>query len=480
MTILHVETVQSIQENLSTLAVIAQVITYSIQSNSARLEVAVNALFFAGLLLDIFGGYVAYFNFNITCTATRRLLAIDQTPGSHCSSHSSVGISRCHHVLYETVRALENVHKDNRLGGQVYVDLHVYRHTASELTDKHRSKSNVANLSVALIRSVVFIGVLALVVGLLCYLESQQSLGVWITAFVVLGVLCALFQLSPIGKVADDLTGPDASLYGDYQHDMAEHAPQWRFSLHDLESIKSMQDDLNALALIATFLAAVQAQVNSYSFDSNSTKLEVAVNAMFFVGLLLDVLGGCVAYVVAVQLQHVYSLLSRRKTSIAHITTALRQYATANGTETPSKKETQGKLSSVCMHIKFLENLLLGGFNKKSSWKKTLPRVRQCRSSIQEIARLLDGNLNVELYRDLQEYQDTTNELDKARLHMNIAFSSIFVIRAVVFGGVVCLVLGLLCYVLGEQPVSVWIAFVTTLGGFLGLCSWIVVSSAFL
>ena len=102
-------------------------------------------------------------------------------------------VSRCHHVLYETVRALENVHKDNRLGGQVYVDLHVYRHTASELTDKHRSKSNVANLSVALIRSVVFIGVLALVVGLLCYLESQQPLGVWITAFVVLGVLCALF-----------------------------------------------------------------------------------------------------------------------------------------------------------------------------------------------------------------------------------------------------------------------------------------------
>jgi len=206
----------------------------------------------------------------------------------------------------------------------------------------------------------------------------------------------------------------------------------------------------------------------------------VTVNALFFVGLLLDILGGCVAYGVAVQLQHIHSLLSHRKSSVSQITTALRQYRPLRGADTPTTEDAQSRLASVCRHIKLLENSLLGGFNKKSAWKKTLPKVKQCQSSIREITRLLGGELNVQLYIDLQEYQDTTNELDKARLHMNIAFSSIFVIRAIVFGGVMCLVVGLLCYVVGEQPAGVWVAFLAALGGFLGLFVWIVVSACLL
>ncbi|KAF8904758.1 hypothetical protein CPB84DRAFT_655149 [Gymnopilus junonius] len=147
---------------------------------------------------------------------------------------------------------------------------------------------------------------------------------------------------SSVEKVIDQLISPDATLYNDVQTGFADHSSPWKFSLYHVDTVKSLQEDLNALALIATFLAAVQAQVVSYSFDSNSSKLDVAVNALFFAGLLLDILGGCVAYVVAIQLQHIYSLLVRRKSSVSQITASLRQYIPPKETsDSPVAKEAQ-------------------------------------------------------------------------------------------------------------------------------------------
>jgi predicted kinase len=45
----------------------------------------------------------------------------------------------------------------------------------------------------------------------------------------------------------------------------------------------------------ATFIAAVQAQVITYAYQNNSTALEVTINAIFFTGLFLDIVGGCMA-----------------------------------------------------------------------------------------------------------------------------------------------------------------------------------------
>ena len=100
----------------------------------------------------------------------------------------------------------------------------------------------------------------------------------------------------------------------------------------------------------ATFIAAVQAQVITYAYQSNTTNLEVAINAFFFTGLFLDIVGGCMAYIVAVQLQHIYALLLRRSTSVSQIVNAFDQY-TPPPEANPSTLKAVANLPSVSIHI---------------------------------------------------------------------------------------------------------------------------------
>jgi len=52
---------------------------------------------------------------------------------------------------------------------------------------------------------------------------------------------------------------------------------------------------LDSLALLSTFLASVQASTLQISFPNNSTRLQIATNALSFAGLVLDILAtaGC-------------------------------------------------------------------------------------------------------------------------------------------------------------------------------------------
>jgi hypothetical protein len=140
----------------------------------------------------------------------------------------------------------------------------------------------------------------------------------------------------------EQLVKDDPQFYNNIRGDLISQSP-WGFSLQHVESVKSMQDNLNALALIvrflnflkllvlvgssfsgkATFIAAVQAQVITYAYQSNSTALEVTI---FFTVLFLDIVGGCMAYIVAVQLQHIYALLLRRTNSVSQIVNSLDLY----------------------------------------------------------------------------------------------------------------------------------------------------------
>ncbi|KAJ7792233.1 hypothetical protein B0H14DRAFT_171784 [Mycena olivaceomarginata] len=63
----------------------------------------------------------------------------------------------------------------------------------------------------------------------------------------------------------------------------------------DWENAKDNIGALTAEATVATFLAAVQAQLIALSYQDNSTRLKVATNALGFSGLLLDVITACLA-----------------------------------------------------------------------------------------------------------------------------------------------------------------------------------------
>ena len=89
----------------------------------------------------------------------------------------------------------------------------------------------------------------------------------------------------------EKLVNDDRQFYIKIRGDLISQS-QWRFSIQQVESVKSMRDNLNALALIVRFLniffellvldnsslsiarPAVQAQVITYAYQSNSTNLE--------------------------------------------------------------------------------------------------------------------------------------------------------------------------------------------------------------
>ena len=221
----------------------------------------------------------------------------------------------------------------------------------------------------------------------------------------------------------------------------------------------------------ATFIAAVQAQVIAYSYQSNTTNLEVAINAIFFTGLFLDITGGCMAYIVALQLQHIYALLLRRTTSVSQIVNALDQYTPPPGAE-PFRLKAMENLPSVSIHILFLEIVFLHALTNPSAWERSLTKMRTSQRHIEEIILFLDKRLHIRANVHLQEYQRTTDELDKSRAAVNIASSAIVTLRMVVLVGVACCVVGGLCYVRDAQPPGVWITSFTVIGGIL---TWFVI-----
>ncbi|KAJ7249628.1 hypothetical protein C8J57DRAFT_686759 [Mycena rebaudengoi] len=69
------------------------------------------------------------------------------------------------------------------------------------------------------------------------------------------------------------------------------------------ETMKGQIHSLASAATIATFLAAVQSQILSLSYQDNATKVKVATNALAFAGLLLDVSAAFLALLASTRLQ---------------------------------------------------------------------------------------------------------------------------------------------------------------------------------
>jgi hypothetical protein len=213
-------------------------------------------------------------------------------------------------------------------------------------------------------------------------------------------------------------------------------------------------------------VAAVQAPVITFAYKSNTTNMEIAINAFFFTGLFLDIVGGCMAYVVAVQLQHIYALLLRRLTSISQITNSLDQYTSSSAEDSPSKSKAVANLPSVSLHLRLLEVMFLHAMSNRS-WESVLPKMRASQRSVDQIIGLLDIQLHSRTNVHLQEYQRTTEELHISRAAVNMAISAIAALRIIVLIGVSCFVVGGLCYVKHAQPAGVWITTFTVLGGIL-------------
>ncbi|KAJ7846065.1 hypothetical protein B0H14DRAFT_964002 [Mycena olivaceomarginata] len=102
----------------------------------------------------------------------------------------------------------------------------------------------------------------------------------------------------------------------------------WRFlrTLSELRSrpfchlyhslAKALSCSLTSEATIATFLAAIQAQLVAISYQDNSTRLKVATNALGFAGLLIDVISACLALLASNILQRHIAIVEKQLTAI--------------------------------------------------------------------------------------------------------------------------------------------------------------------
>ena len=170
------------------------------------------------------------------------------------------------------------------------------------------------------------------------------------------------------------------------------------------------------------------------------------------------------AYIVAVQLQYIYTLLLRRTTSVSQIVNALDQYTPSPGAN-PSTLKAAANLPSVSIHILFLEIVFLHALTFPSAWESSLTKMQTSQREIEQIILLLDRRLRARVNVHLQEYQRTTHELDNSRAAVSISNSAIATLRMIVLIGVACCIVGGLCYVKDAQPNGVWITSFTLLGG---------------
>ncbi|KAJ7160546.1 hypothetical protein C8R43DRAFT_1176794 [Mycena crocata] len=83
------------------------------------------------------------------------------------------------------------------------------------------------------------------------------------------------------------------------------------YPVMDLSTTKEEIGNLTSEATIATFLAAVQAQIVAISYQDNSAGVKVATNVLGFAGMLLDVSAACFAMLASTLLQRHMTLIER-------------------------------------------------------------------------------------------------------------------------------------------------------------------------
>ncbi|KAG8811655.1 hypothetical protein FRC19_003670, partial [Serendipita sp. 401] len=86
--------------------------------------------------------------------------------------------------------------------------------------------------------------------------------------------------------------GKEFDLYAN----ISREPKRWGMTLpiSHVDSFKDLLSNLSTFGTVATFLAAVQAQVLAFSIDNQSSTLKSAATALFFSGLFFDVTGASI------------------------------------------------------------------------------------------------------------------------------------------------------------------------------------------
>ncbi|KAF7347398.1 hypothetical protein MVEN_01495600 [Mycena venus] len=231
------------------------------------------------------------------------------------------------------------------------------------------------------------------------------------------------------------------------------HAKTWDRT----DSFKLTSTNLNSLAIIATFLAGVQAQIISSSITKNDTKLEIACNALFFGGLFVDVLSGSIAIIGSVYFQRTYRLLQLRESSLSRL---------RNVAEAMNQVRRQDGLALV-NHLRTLEMVIFPPLHTPRLWNSLSGSLKESEDLMQQMMtdHALDDSLRIPALYALEDYRDTTNQLAKSRLGTSLGFVASLIVFPLILAGLGCFIAGAICLVLDGQPKSVRITSLAVVGG---------------
>ncbi|KAJ7677108.1 hypothetical protein DFH06DRAFT_1169796 [Mycena polygramma] len=220
----------------------------------------------------------------------------------------------------------------------------------------------------------------------------------------------------------------------------------WMRSIRKAESLQQMNGSLNSLAVIATFLAGVQAQAISFTLDNNETPLQTTTNTLFFAGLFIDVLSGTIAIVGAVQLQRTYGRLQQRETSL----TAL-QDVSKNMPQAP-------ELDNVVLahHLRFLGMVIFPLLHTPRLWDALSEPLKQSANLVEQIFRESDRDHadRITLAYALADYRHTTNRLANSAFRTTLGFAASLTVPWLILAGLCSFASGAAILAFESQPIA--------------------------
>ncbi|KAJ7068715.1 hypothetical protein C8F01DRAFT_1119075 [Mycena amicta] len=214
-------------------------------------------------------------------------------------------------------------------------------------------------------------------------------------------------------------------------------------------------EPLSSLAIIAVFLAGVQAQAISFSLNQNATRVEIVTNAFAFAGLFLDVLGGSWALVGLIQLQHSQALLNERKLAISNLRETIKLALTGMN---------DSKQLTLLNHLHLLEKVIFPPIYHPQLWTEMSDPLRNSALTMEKILRTLDESFQISAAFSLEDYRNSTEALMAASARTSLGLTASVAVPLIVIAGLCCFALGALCLAVSSQPVEVWATSIAVVG----------------
>jgi hypothetical protein len=180
----------------------------------------------------------------------------------------------------------------------------------------------------------------------------------------------------------------------------------------------------------------------------------MVANAINFAGLLLDILGVCIALMAVTQLQSLSDILSRRSSVVSTIVNSM------EGTKHVANNH------ALISRIQAHEEMLFLALGDLRSWDSMMEGLY--RNSMSIARALEDEGIGNDILRG--RYERTSDELLELRggfrrWGMSLGYGASALVPSVIFSGASCFIVATLCYVKDAHPLPVWAtSFAVTLG----------------